>query len=292
MIQAKRNIQNHPAAILIKDDRKKGITAYWAKRSEAFTQLRQKELHGDITRRWEEELDNYLCGMSTTAGKRILDVGCGSGFFTILLAKKGYDVTGIDLTEEMITCARKLAEKEMNNSARELTEKGWNTCTGELAEEELALKKERGRCHFAVMDAECLQYADASFDVVVSRNLTWNLPHPEQAYSEWLRVLKPGGILLNFDGDYGNEDTQDPKNLPENHAHKQIEESLLREYEKMKRQLPLNIYRRPIWDIDVLTRLGVEKFSLDMGTGTRIYTEMDEFYNPVPIFTLCAVNPF
>ena len=35
--------------------------------------------------------------------------------------------------------------------------------------------------------------------MIVSRNLTWNLPHPEMAYKEWLRVLKKGGRLLNFD---------------------------------------------------------------------------------------------
>ena len=56
--------------------------------------------------------------------------------------------------------------------------------------------------HFHCMDAEKLGFADASFDVVVSRNLTWNLPHPERAYAEWARVLKPNGLLLNFDANW------------------------------------------------------------------------------------------
>ena len=38
--------------------------------------------------------------------------------------------------------------------------------------------------------------------MIVTRNLTWNLPHPEKAYGEWCRVLKPGGLLLNFDANW------------------------------------------------------------------------------------------
>ena len=47
-----------------------------------------------------------------TPGAEILDVGCGTGFFTILLAKEGHQVTGIDLTPDMITHAKELAEEE------------------------------------------------------------------------------------------------------------------------------------------------------------------------------------
>ena len=48
------------------------------------------------------------------AGRRlkILDVGCGAGFFSILLAKEGHEVFGIDLTPEMIENAIQLAEEE------------------------------------------------------------------------------------------------------------------------------------------------------------------------------------
>ena len=42
---------------------------------------------------------------------------------------------------------------------------------------------------FLVMDAEKLEFEDASFDMVISRNLTWTLPHAEEAYQEWKRVL-------------------------------------------------------------------------------------------------------
>lgn len=52
------------------------------------------------------------------------------------------------------------------------------------------------------MDAQNLTFHDNMFDVIVSRNLTWNLDSPAKAYREWYRVLKPGSILLNFDANW------------------------------------------------------------------------------------------
>ena len=56
--------------------------------------------------------------------------------------------------------------------------------------------------YFSQMDAQDLTFEDDTFDVVLSRNLTWNLEHPDRAYAEWLRVLRPGGVLLNFDANW------------------------------------------------------------------------------------------
>ena len=52
---------------------------------------------------------------------------------------------------------------------------------------------------------------------MISRNLTWTLPHVRHAYGEWVRVLKKGGVLLNFDANYGLSDFTDVSALPENH---------------------------------------------------------------------------
>ena len=54
-----------------------------------------------------------------------------------------------------------------------------------------------------VMDAEAPDFPDEEFDVIVSRNLTWTLPDAEHAYQEWFRVLKPGGVMINLDANYG-----------------------------------------------------------------------------------------
>ena len=52
------------------------------------------------------------------------------------------------------------------------------------------------------MDAENPEYDDDTFDFVISRNLTWTLPDAQKAYKEWMRVLKKGGRLLNFDANW------------------------------------------------------------------------------------------
>ena len=156
-----------------------------------------------------EEIDKYL---PEKEHLRILDVGCGAGFFSILLTKRGHQVTGIDLTPDMILHARELA------------------------------KEEQADCEFQVMDAENPEYDDDTFDFVISRNLTWTLPDAQKAYKEWMRVLKPGGVLLNFDANYGAVDFTDTSDLPKNHAHNQIENTLMQECEDIKRQLSISNY--------------------------------------------------
>ena len=239
----------------ILDDRKERITKYWTKRSESFLEQRRAELKDAISERWMKEIKKQL-----PDGKKlkILDVGCGSGFFSILLAKEGHQVVGTDLTPEMVVNAKKLAKEEQVEPT------------------------------FLVMDAEKLEFEDASFDMVISRNLTWTLPHAEEAYQEWKRVLKPGGILLNFDANYGLEDCTDTAGLPENHAHNTVGSELMQECEEIKRQLPISSYARPAWDLNVLGKAGFSKFGIDLEISSRIYIEKDEFYNPTPLFMLCS----
>ena len=241
------------------DDRKEKIAAYWTKRSDSFLEQRRAELHSPLADRWMEEIRKYLPENESENGRlKILDVGCGTGFFTILLAKQGHQVTGTDLTPDMIANSRILGEEE------------------------------HVTCDFQVMDAEHLGFSDESFDVVISRNLTWTLPEAAQAYKEWIRVLKPGGLLLNFDANYGATNFAETSGLPENHAHNQLGNSLMQECEDIKRQLPISSYIRPAWDVEELGKLGVEQLSIDLGISKRVYKEKDEFYNPTPMFVIGA----
>lgn len=104
---------------------------------------------------------------------------------------------------------------------------------------------------------------------MISRNLTWTLPDAQKAYKEWMRVLKPGGVLLNFDANYGAVDFTDTSDLPKNHAHNQIENTLMQECEDIKRQLSISNYARPAWDLEALSNSGVQQFQIDVGVSRQ-----------------------
>jgi SAM-dependent methyltransferase len=57
----------------------------------------------------------------------------------------------------------------------------------------------RPAIRYEAADAEQLPFADASFDIAVSRYLLWTLPHPDGAMDEWMHVLRPGGRLIVVD---------------------------------------------------------------------------------------------
>ena len=240
------------------DERKERIVHYWEKRSSDFLTHKREELHSSMAERWMKEIRAQL---PSERKLRILDVGCGAGFFSVLLAKEGHQVTGVDLTPDMIENAGILAAEE------------------------------KADCKFLIMDAEKLDFPDETFDAVISRNLTWTLPHVRHAYGEWVRVLKKGGVLLNFDANYGLSDFTDVSALPENHAHQTIGDEMMRECEEIKRQLPISSYSRPAWDLETLGAMKLQEFAVDLGISSRIYLEKDAFYNPVPMFMIRTRKP-
>lgn len=228
------------------------ITEYWHKRTNDFSKLRKEELHSQKFDLWQQELIQQLPSKKQL---KILDIGCGAGFFSVLLAKEKHLVTGIDLTPDMIASAK-----------------------------EIALENQL-QVDLQVMDAENLLFADASFDAVIARNLTWNLPDPAKAYQEWLRVLKKGGILLNYDAEYA-------KNHHSNNAytgaHADIDADLLEECHKIYHMLDISYYQRPEWDINFLKQSGCSEVTADINVGERIYSQKDNFYIPVPMFCIKA----
>ena len=147
------------------NETKATIKSYWNRRYSTF------DLSSGHTLSCKSEEDAWksLFGSKIGQGnKRVLDVGVGTGFLSIMLAEIGYSVVGVDLSEEMI----KNAQKKMDDRG-------------------LKAKLELG-------DAEDLPFEDDSFDAVVNRAVLWTLPDPKKALSEWKRVLKPGGTLCFF----------------------------------------------------------------------------------------------
>ena len=237
-------------------DIKDRVESYWTKRAEGFFELRHDEIESVKAGRWLQEIKRMLPKKESL---NILDVGCGTGFFEVILGKEGHRITGIDLTPEMIAKAGEMISLYDLDSNKVKVEQG---------------------------DAENLHFSDGYFDVVISRNLTWTLPHPIEAYGEWRRVLKQGGVLINFDAEYakGAHNLKSPENL----AHSKIDDALKDECHNIYHMLTISTLDRPVWDKEVLEQIGFENVSTDIEFGNRIFIEHDEFYIPDKMFCVFA----
>lgn len=235
------------------------VEKYWTKRADSFFELRKDEVDSSKAKLWLQEIQSVL---PEDKDLQILDIGCGAGFFEAIMGSAGYFITGVDLTEEMIQKAKEMIQ------IRSLDET---------------------RVSVQQMDAEKLDFPDACFDVIITRNLTWTLPHPIEAYREWFRVLKRGGILLNFDAEYAKHaDT----NLysEENKSHESVTSAMKDECNAIYHMLTISTLDRPKWDQVILREIGFSEVTTDITFGDRIYKEKDRFYMPDRMFSVKALK--
>ncbi len=242
---------------------------YWSKRAASYSEQNQNELASFQHQAWEHELlspVDQLFPDVDHSSLRVLDIGCGPGIFSILMTSNGLNVTAIDYTPNMLEQARKNA--------------------GELAD----------RIAFIQMDAQALQFEDETFDIIVSRNVTWNLPRPVDAYQEWARVLKPGGLLINFDANWYNylyeDDDQKAAEIRQRVGGRGMDGRRIKTdtatMERIATQIPLSELSRPAWDFAVLGPL-FSQVEAEEDMGSRVFTA-DELadYAATPLFKIIA----
>lgn len=244
--------------------------SYWTKRAPGYSEVNRTELCTNQHRVWSCILDSRIRAQFVNRqrdGIRVLDIGTGPGFFAIILAELGYSVTAVDYTRAMLEQARKNA--------------------GPLA----------AKIDFHCMNAEELSFPDNSFDVVVSRNLTWNLSAPDKAYRQWSRVLKPNGLLLNFDANWYRYlyDTQaeaahltDRKNVRSSGVEDDTAGTDVAAMENIARQAPLSSRNRPAWDLETLERCGM-RATADLEIWRQVWTREEWVNNAsTPMFLVCG----
>jgi len=114
-------------------------------------------------------------------GKKALEIGCGTGIFTSLIARSGADITAVDLSPEL--AERACAQNPSPN------------------------------IKYVVMNVEKLEFPDNYFDCVYGSSVLHHLNLPK-ALPEMLRVLRPGGAFVFTEPNMLNPQIMLQKNIP------------------------------------------------------------------------------
>jgi len=114
------------------------------------------------------------------APRRVLDVGCGTGSLSILLAEMDHDVTGIDFSPEMI------AEAERKSEGLQET------------------------VRFEVQDGSALEFEPRSYDAIVCRQTLWAMSDRTATLANWAALLADGGAMLLIEGRFASGNGMDP----------------------------------------------------------------------------------
>ncbi|MBC9933506.1 class I SAM-dependent methyltransferase [Chitinophaga qingshengii] len=192
------------------------IAAYWDKQSAIWREEKQDAWMQPVTQQWLTYFKELLPQLK---GNKVLEAGTASGYFANILAQAGYEVTAVDISANMIAEAKTVSE---------------------------ALHL---RIDYHVMDAQQLCFPENQFDLVFTRLMTWTIPDIQTFYAECFKVLKPGGLLLNFDGDFGAcQFSQE--------GHERYPADIMEQANKIKSQLDISRHQRPARDVEILETAG------------------------------------
>ncbi len=120
---------------------------------------------GQIARTIEPVAEEFMARQPLPPGTQVLDVACGTGNLAVIAARRGCEVSGVDIAGNLIGQARARAAAEGL------------------------------RIDFREGDAEALPLADCRFDLVVSMFGVMFTPQPAVAAAELRRVTRPGGRI-------------------------------------------------------------------------------------------------
>jgi len=167
MLQSNRDGQKKGEEAVFWDAQVKGKYLKYEKK--VYAAFREKE--------YLEIIKKGLADFDYKYGGKVLDIGCGAGVSTIILANLGFDAIGIDISPNLIDEAKNLSKD---------TEVSWMTPSG----------RPEGVSRFIVGDVSKLDFKDESIDVCFLAGLLHHFPDYEPVLKEIHRVLKNGGIMI------------------------------------------------------------------------------------------------
>jgi SAM-dependent methyltransferase len=207
----------------------------WSQDADAYDVIIQKRL------RRRSEVDHWKEDLRSVLGPdchEVLDVGCGPGFFSILLLDLGYAVSSVDGAEGMVERARK-----------NIAAAGFE---GRVSLED-AVKLDQRRL--------------GSLDAIVSRDVVWTLYNPEQAFVRWRELLRDGGKVVVYDGNYRYDRSSLKYRLGKGIstlvkcATEGVKAATRQQHssDNSFEELPMIHYRRPERDMELLQKAGYSK---------------------------------
>ena len=194
---------------------------YWTHRSESYSDINNEQLHSVKKSAWEQAL---FADIDESRPLEILDIGTGPGLFAIISALRGHHVTAVDMNAEMLCKASENAEQA------------------------------KVKVKFQQV-GHVLPFEPESFDLIISRDVTWTLTEPEETLMSWGRLLKKNGIIKYFDAEWYYY----LKNKENMRHWLTSRETILKqggsfyvksnEMEELAKELPMTYKDRPQWDI-------------------------------------------
>lgn len=244
---------------------KEVVQEYWDESSSGYSDIIREELDTHMREEWLRLVEE-----NRPKGEhlRVLDAGCGPGFFSILMSQCGHTVNAVDFSKDM------LARAKANAADYQVSD----------------------QITFELMDVSDMHFADNTFDLILSRNITWTLQNPTQVYREWLRVLKPGGCFINFDANWNKRyyDEGLERLVQEDIAKLRsmgfkVEDDKGDAGEEWVKTLPLNHENRPVWDVKTLLSLGCSNVHVVTKLPRNLMNEYyATYYDHLPIFMVRA----
>lgn len=130
-------------------------------------------------------LDTYMFmeSMITYPGQRILEIGCGNGYLSLELARNGHDVTGIDMSQDIIKVA----------------ERTWAVHRDPVG---------FGKLNYLCTNFDTWQAAKSSFDIVIFNRVLHHLADLQMTLAKVKHILRSGGLMICQDYAYDRLDYQ------------------------------------------------------------------------------------
>ena len=222
----------------------KQMDDYWMERAKTYGEQNRQQLQNQLQVNWKSLI---LKMMTKNKSLNILDIGTGPGFFAILMAQEGHQVTAVDMNSNMLLEARKNAGSYSS------------------------------LINFMQVKEE-LPFQKGSFDLVISRDVTWTLPSPEKTMKHWFSMVKPEGWMLYFDANWYAylQDEQEYKMYKRYRQY--VEENDGFTYEKfdvlenIAYELPMTYRKRPEWDFEFWKNEGISNIICRENLNKEIYT--------------------